>query len=485
MNKKKGFIIIFDKWYFIILAILCIFVILGDTWETYDININFNALTNNKEETHNNYENYSKIYLNQIKENLSLLNKDYYFLKCNGSIPKIKYNKCEKLYRKISNLTDTYNSIINGSYIPIKPEIKKIIKNPNKEEKFISIKKVKNSTIFDDVPTSRNYDSYSKKTDTTLFNKSFKYEFKGNNYKIKLELSKQKYNLYSNYQKSYEYYGSLPPNWKTSYYKMFINEGNDNGIINEIITKIKNNPNIHSNEDKLKAVINLVQNIPYDYNSYYNLNDDLKYPYETIYLNKGVCSDKSILLIKLLLHLNYNTVGFIFNKANHMAVGIKCPSNYGNFNTNYCFIETTGITPIGIVPKNYGIYGGISLDKNPEILYFGGEKTYFGIIKAKQNQKKLSKVYGDDYLNMNSNEKTLTEKMTLYKDKMKKLEPKIEKLNQMYDFNDCNEITYIGSEKEKTCNFYYEQISKIDNEYNDYSNKYNKLVDEYNNLIIN
>ena len=79
---------------------------------------------------------------------------------------------------------------------------------------------------------------------TTLFTKSFNYVFCRKDYKIKLELSSQKYNTYSNYEREYTYYGSPPPEWKTSYYNMFVNEGNDDQLIKEIINEITSNPKI-------------------------------------------------------------------------------------------------------------------------------------------------------------------------------------------------------------------------------------------------
>ena len=467
MKNKKGFFIIFNKWYFIIIGLLILFVYLGDIYNSYDINFNSEALKNKFSFGDKQVEkNYTLVYLTQVKDNLSVLNQEYQKLNCAGVVAKDIYDDCSNLYSQISDLTDIHNSILNGSFVPAKPIVKDVIGN-SKDDKIFSITKVKNISLFEDTKIVNNYDAYSKEEDKTLFTKSYEYTFDGKIYHINLELSKNKYNSYSSYQKEYSYYGSLPSNWLDDYYGMFVKSGNDDEIIKEIISEIRSNPKITNNEDELKAVINFVQTIPYDYDSYYNINDVINYPYETIYENKGVCSDVSILLIKLLLELNYETVAFIFEDANHMAVGIKCPSGYGNFGTNYCFIEATGVTAIGYVPNNYGIYGGITLDKNPQIIKFGGSKIYSGIVEDKKEQDELIKTFGEDYLLMNREQQILTEKMML-------LDEKIDDKQREYD-KICDEPIYIGTSKERTCD-------RIYNELYDYINDYNDLVEQFNSL---
>ena len=308
----------------------------------------------------------------------------------------------------------------------------------------------------------------SKETDTTLFNKSYEYEFEDKMYDFELELSRTKYNSYSSYEREYTYSGSLPSNWETSFYNMFVNRGNDDELIEKIIEKIRDNPEIKTDGGELKAVVSFVQTIPYDYDDYYSLTSNLNYPYETVYENKGVCSDVSVLLIKFLKELDYDVVGFVFDNANHMAVGVRCPSGYGNFGTDYCFIEPTGITRIGYVPEEYGIYGGIKLDKNPKVINFGGTRTYNGIIEDKKEEKRLIKAYGEDYLSMNNEQRKLSKKMT-------SLENKIDGLERQYKLKGCEGVIYIGTAKERTCDRLY-------NELNGYIDDYNELVEEFNNL---
>ncbi len=106
--------------------------------------------------------------------------------------------------------------------------------------------------------------------------------------------------------------------------------------------------NFAKNEnDQMKIAISLVQLIQYDNSSnnfsilYQAINS--RYPYEVLYDMKGVCGEKSNLLIFLLKELGYGVAVFYFPDENHEAVGIKCSSSYDFNESGYCFIETTGL----------------------------------------------------------------------------------------------------------------------------------------------
>jgi hypothetical protein len=131
------------------------------------------------------------------------------------------------------------------------------------------------------------------------------------------------------------------------------------------IRKSSTNP-----DDQAKIAVSLVQHIPYNWNKYYNPSMDWYYPYETLYNNRGVCADKSLLLAYLLNKLGYDTVVFEF--SNHMAVGVKSSSNYGFYNTGYAFIETTRPSIITYVPDTY--LSGFKVTSNPHIIHLNGGK---------------------------------------------------------------------------------------------------------------
>jgi hypothetical protein len=139
--------------------------------------------------------------------------------------------------------------------------------------------------------------------------------------------------------------------------------------------------------EQAKITISLVQHIPYNWNKYYGTSSDWYYPYETLYNNKGVCADKSLLLAYLLNELGYDTVLFEF--SNHMAVGVKCSSTYDFYDTGYAFVETTRPIIVTYIPDTY--YGGFTITSDPHIIHLnGGKKSldvsseYNDAIKMKQ-----------------------------------------------------------------------------------------------------
>ncbi len=123
-------------------------------------------------------------------------------------------------------------------------------------------------------------------------------------------------------------------------------------------------------EEQARIAISLVQNLPYGGSGRtvtlvrQEVNYS-RYPYETLYDNKGLCGEKSEILAFLLRELGYG-VAFIHHSAeNHDAVGIKCPIENSLDGSGYCFIETTGPSII----SDHGIeyVGGIKLFSLPQI----------------------------------------------------------------------------------------------------------------------
>lgn len=183
---------------------------------------------------------------------------------------------------------------------------------------------------------------------------------------------------------SFTTYGGLSDHFSKeshSYYNNFEKETIDELLQNDdqdeylqpLIQSIKqqsNNP-----DDQAKIAISLVQHIPYNWNGLYSTSTDWYYPYETLYNNKGVCADKSILMAYLLNELGYDTVLFEFSK--HMAVGIKSSPSHNFYETGYTFIETTRPTIITYIPNTY--YGGFTVSPNPKIIHLTGGKRSLNV----------------------------------------------------------------------------------------------------------
>lgn len=138
----------------------------------------------------------------------------------------------------------------------------------------------------------------------------------------------------------------------------YINEATEKVELHNLVSAIQQITPIE--DDQVRIAISLVQNIPYAYGSISSF--DWKYPYEILYLNQGVCSEKSMLLVCLLRELGYGCSILEFTVQNHAAVGLTSPTQYAYY-SNYAFVETTAPTIITYWQGDYA--GGIKLPSAP------------------------------------------------------------------------------------------------------------------------
>jgi hypothetical protein len=158
------------------------------------------------------------------------------------------------------------------------------------------------------------------------------------------------------------------------YYLKFIDDPDQKKYLDDLVDSIKSKTS--NNDDQARIAISLVQQIPYDY-SRLNTQFKVRRPYEVLYENKGVCSEKSVLLAYLLRELGYGVVLLEFPAQNHMAVGIKSPSQYDFRNSGYAFVETASPT---ILTDDQGDYVGAGkLTSTPDVLSVS-EGTSFNTI---------------------------------------------------------------------------------------------------------
>jgi len=180
------------------------------------------------------------------------------------------------------------------------------------------------------------------------------------------------YITYTVYKGLNDYLASLPRS--ISYYttppttKDFIIRDLDNEeqkkMLDPLVNEIKKIAS--KRDDQAKIAIRLVQLIPYDWDAFTSGIITGKYPYEVLYTNTGVCSEKANLMIYLLRGLGYGVAALEFTSEEHRAVGIECPSQYEYKNTGYCFVEPTELTTIG---DSSGYYVGVGqLTSDPEVI---------------------------------------------------------------------------------------------------------------------
>lgn len=149
-----------------------------------------------------------------------------------------------------------------------------------------------------------------------------------------------------------------------------LNNQEQKQLLLPLLMKIYNSA--ENEEDRIRIAISLVQNIdfaqsneslnlPSESSAYYS-----RYPYEVLYDEAGICSEKSELLAFLLKEMGYDVAFFYYAEENHEALGIKCPARYSVNDSAYCFIETTGPSIMTDVGIEY--VGGIRLYSNPEVI---------------------------------------------------------------------------------------------------------------------
>lgn len=167
------------------------------------------------------------------------------------------------------------------------------------------------------------------------------------------------------------------PEEERRYYLKYLDEPAQESDLGALVREIRSRA--ADPDDQARIAISLVQNIPYDYATFYagNRTGDLRYPYQVLYDNTGVCSEKSLLLAWLLRELGYGVALFSFDEEKHMTVGIQSPGQYAFLNSGYAFIETTAPT---IPTDSRGDYAGTGkLTSTPELLQISDGIPFTGI----------------------------------------------------------------------------------------------------------
>lgn len=173
----------------------------------------------------------------------------------------------------------------------------------------------------------------------------------------------------NNVSRSNFYSGSEKPS-RADFALKSMNEPKQESLLLPLVEKIQN---ITTNrDDQVRIAISLVQNIPYGFsNKTISLGRDesvnySRYPYEVLYEDMGVCSEKSVLLAFILEKLGYGTALIYYGPENHEALGVKCPVEYSLDGSGYCFIETVG--PSIITDNKLSYTGGATLQSTPQII---------------------------------------------------------------------------------------------------------------------
>jgi len=260
-----------------------------------------------------------------------------------------------------------------------------------------------------------------------------------------------------------------------------------------------------SPDETAELALAFVQNIPYDERKAARILDRqfmpgpvVSYPYQTLYRQKGICSDKSLLAKVLLDELGYGTALFVFDSLEHMAVGIRCPEVYSSYRSGYCYAETTtAYNPIGIIPEE-GLQGGKAVKATPDrILYFYNgrpsvnvplEYPYVILETEGKSYRRISRTVARirKLRRTKSRLSSLRSELNRLTGKINRLEQRIDRLN-----NELDKMQYSfwsnNKEYNRLVSEYHDCIEQHNSLVKTHERKrteYNSLVNQYNSLLM-
>ena len=190
------------------------------------------------------------------------------------------------------------------------------------------------------------------------------------------------------------------------YYDLFLGDEGSDHILSRLVSELSVVAEAN-NLDLIEVVVSFVQKgIMYDHAKARRMEFVQNYAIETLYLREGVCSDKAILLGKLLTLLDYEYVFFTFPDDKHLAVGIRVPSGFGSFGSDYCYIEVTSPHQMGVLPKE--LIGKETTIIRPEN---NGQNVFNDIVLYKTRELEQVALYGKNYLLANALNKRRIQKL--------------------------------------------------------------------------
>jgi len=250
---------------------------------------------------------------------------------------------------------------------------------------------------------------------------------------------------------------------REDFYEMFLSDENDRDIIEQVVQWIQGTT--QDPKEQIQLAVTLVQNqIIYDHDKLENVgNWNVYYPMETLIWKKGVCSDKSLLLGKILVYLDYKICFFLFDDNNHMALGIKT-STKGFAESGFEFIETTNAFQIGAIPPAAPGQPLSLLSEAPQIVVpeYNGSKVFKEFQDLKREYLTQNEQFGQGYSTASVEAKKQMLDLTIQRDYLIKLETLYELLIPQYE---SGVVTY-------------DSVKSVENRLNDRIEAYNNQLRE-------
>ena len=321
--------------------------------------------------------------------------------------------------------------------------------------------------------------------------KTIKFTWRYNNkdYYYSDVFSSDLYTYYKNLSKVLTFSSDNPPtNLRESYYNLFLtSQSSKDTSIDRILNTLRSlgQKEGFSDDQLAEFILAFIQYIPYDYSKPQNAIVP-NYPYETLYTDLGVCSDKTFLAVVLLRRLGYGAAIFDFPDIKHSVVAIACPTEYSTYGSGYCYVETTNYFPVGVIPPT--INSGVAVSSNEqlsllfdtarlgkvEILQKTTGKVYQGMPAIKEKISFLGKLH-----------QTISDKRVELEAENARLQTEKVELDVLF--------AQVNNYSDKNSSAYTDLVAQYNQKVTDYNNKLinfrlridtnNSLIDQYNNEI--
>ena len=198
------------------------------------------------------------------------------------------------------------------------------------------------------------YPSIASNESTGLLCRQFPFPFQKTNVTVSIRVNASLYYGAKNGDKSATVpEGTVAMDAAPAYYRAFIEDPRQDEMYAELLHTLRaiRQEYRYSDDEYLELLTVFVQSLPYDTVSGTRPDTPARFPAETLVDGTGDCDDKSLLLAGLLAREGYDTALLLFLPEHHMAVGVKDEgAGYGN--SGYLYVETTGVSLIGVVPAN-------------------------------------------------------------------------------------------------------------------------------------
>lgn len=264
--------------------------------------------------------------------------------------------------------------------------------------------------------------------------------------------------------RSFTYRSRLPDDWEAQFYSQFLALDSDTTAVSALLSAFRRMADTIPASTPLDHAVAFVQDaIAYTDTTAYSVQAGLHYPYETLLLGHGVCSDKSVLLAKLLIAMDYDVAFVVFPTINHMGLGIKVPAAFGDFGTTYAYIETTLLAPIGYIPDDLRRKLG---DDVPHILLplINGRQPLSQMEAYQSQLDRWTTIYGTAYLTADAERRRLIRQIEWLRFQVEALQREVERL-------DCEGL--VPADRFAHCSALIERQRPIVARYNELVLRYN------------